>query len=450
MSGSHGRCLDGRRRCRTRASRWSISPPRPMAQGAHAKAMTPARWVCRDQDEAGARFASPPTNDLLNGCCGHAGATPMRRMGGHGQGRRLRYPRVAERGYPPRRAVKGGVPHQFATAPWRTRTSRLTRPMDIRDSVLAAIGNTPLIKLKRASEETGCTILGKAEFMNPGHSVKDRAALGIITDAIDKGALREGGMIVDGTAGNTGIGLAIVGNALGMKTVIVIPETQAQEKKDTLRALGASLIEVPAGLTRTPTTSEGRGRTAERLAREHAQGAIFATSSTMSPTATSTCHHRSGNLGADWRPNRRFRQRGRTGGTWRAWRSRCASETRYRHRLADVPGAALYNYYTTGESKLKEAPSPKASARAASPPIWKASKSTRPISSPTRKASASPSTCSRMKGLRWACPRASTSRARSAWPASLGRARPSSPCCATPRPATSRACSTPNSCAPRG
>jgi cysteine synthase A len=124
--------------------------------------------------------------------------------------------------------------------------------MDIRDSVLAAIGNTPLIKLRRASEETGCTILGKAEFMNPGHSVKDRAALGIVTDAIDRGELRPGGMIVDGTAGNTGIGLAIVANALGMKTVIVIPETQSQEKKDTLRMLGATLLEVPAVSYKNP------------------------------------------------------------------------------------------------------------------------------------------------------------------------------------------------------
>ena len=118
--------------------------------------------------------------------------------------------------------------------------------MDIRQNVLAAIGNTPLIKHRRASEETGCTILGKAEFMNPGHSVKDRAALGIINDAIDRGELQPGGLIVEGTAGNTGIGLAIVANALGMKTVIVIPETQAKEKKDTLRSLGATLLEVPA------------------------------------------------------------------------------------------------------------------------------------------------------------------------------------------------------------
>src|SRR5688572_9212400 len=105
--------------------------------------------------------------------------------------------------------------------------------MDLRPDVLAAIGNTPLIKLKRASEETGCTILGKAEFMNPGQSVKDRAALAIIEDAMAKGELRPGGIVVDGTAGNTGIGLTVVGNALGLKTVIVIPETQTQEKKDT-------------------------------------------------------------------------------------------------------------------------------------------------------------------------------------------------------------------------
>ena len=118
--------------------------------------------------------------------------------------------------------------------------------MDIKDSVLAAIGNTPLIKLRRASEETGCNILGKAEFMNPGHSVKDRAALGIITDAIDRGELSKGGLIVEGTAGNTGIGLTIVANALGLRTVIVIPETQAQEKKDTLLLLGATLVEVPS------------------------------------------------------------------------------------------------------------------------------------------------------------------------------------------------------------
>ena len=114
------------------------------------------------------------------------------------------------------------------------------------NSVIDAIGNTPLIRLKRASEGSGCEILGKAEFMNPGQSVKDRAGLFIIRDAEAKGLLKPGGVIVEGTAGNTGIGLAMVANAMGFKTVIVIPETQSQEKKDTLRLLGAELVEVPA------------------------------------------------------------------------------------------------------------------------------------------------------------------------------------------------------------
>src|SRR6516165_930213 len=118
--------------------------------------------------------------------------------------------------------------------------------MDIKKDIVEAIGNTPLIRLKRASELTGCEILGKAEFMNPGQSVKDRAALFIIEDAIRRGTLKPGGVIVEGTAGNTGIGLAVVANAMGFRTVIVIPDTQSQEKKDALRLLGAELIEVPA------------------------------------------------------------------------------------------------------------------------------------------------------------------------------------------------------------
>src|ERR1700676_2886682 len=118
--------------------------------------------------------------------------------------------------------------------------------MQVRNGVIEAIGNTPLIKLQRASAATGCTILGKAEFMNPGQSVKDRAALFIIQDAMRKGRLKTGGTVVEGTAGNTGIGIAVVGNALGLKSVIVIPDTQSQEKKDALRLLGAQLIEGPA------------------------------------------------------------------------------------------------------------------------------------------------------------------------------------------------------------
>src|SRR5256714_15120432 len=118
--------------------------------------------------------------------------------------------------------------------------------MAFNKDVIEAIGNTPLIKLKRASELTGCTVLGKAEFMNPGGSVKDRAALAIVNDAIARGNLKPGGLVVEGTAGNTGIGLALVANALGYKNVIVIPDTQSQEKKDLLRLQGAELIEVPA------------------------------------------------------------------------------------------------------------------------------------------------------------------------------------------------------------
>jgi len=228
--------------------------------------------------------------------------------------------------------------------------------MGIDDSVLAAIGNTPLIKLRRASEETGCTILGKAEFMNPGHSVKDRAALGIITDAIGKGQLRPGGLIVDGTAGNTGIGLAIVGNALGMKTVIVIPETQSQEKKDTLRMLGAILLEVPAVPYRNPNNYvKVAGRTAERLAREHPEGAVWANQ--FDNVANRHIHVRT--TGPEiWDQTEGtvdgFVSAVGTGGTLAG----VAEALRERNHdiaiaLADVPGAALYSYYTTGELKAE-------------------------------------------------------------------------------------------------
>jgi len=143
--------------------------------------------------------------------------------------------------------------------------------------VIAAIGNTPLIRLKHASEQTGCEILGKAEFLNPGQSVKDRAALFIIRDAIARGALRPGGTIVEGTAGNTGIGLALVANALGFRTVIVIPETQSEEKKDALRLMGAELIEVPAVPYRDPNNYVRlSGRLADEMARTQKNGAVWA------------------------------------------------------------------------------------------------------------------------------------------------------------------------------
>ncbi|MGI9437602.1 MAG: cysteine synthase A [Geminicoccaceae bacterium] len=139
------------------------------------------------------------------------------------------------------------------------------------------IGNTPLVHLKRASEETGCTILGKAEFLNPGQSVKDRAALWIIRDAEERGLLKPGGTVVEGTAGNTGIGLSLVGNALGYKSVIVMPETQSQEKKDMLKLCGAELILVPAVPYRDPNNYvRYSGRLADELAAKEANGAVWA------------------------------------------------------------------------------------------------------------------------------------------------------------------------------
>ena len=140
-----------------------------------------------------------------------------------------------------------------------------------------AVGNTPLIRLKKASEATGCEILGKAEFMNPGQSVKDRAALSMIRDAEAKGTLRPGGVIVEGTAGNTGIGLALIGRALGYRSVIVIPDTQSQEKKDMLRLAGAELVEVPAAPYRNPNNYvKYSGRLAEALNQSEPNGAIWA------------------------------------------------------------------------------------------------------------------------------------------------------------------------------
>lgn len=149
--------------------------------------------------------------------------------------------------------------------------------MHTKSGVLDSIGSTPLIYLRRASERTGCTILGKAEFLNPGQSVKDRAALFIVRDAIKRRTLKPGGVIVEGTAGNTGIGLALVGNALGFRTVIVIPETQSQEKKDALRLCGAKLIEVPAVPYSDPNNYvKYSGRLAQELNAREPAGALWA------------------------------------------------------------------------------------------------------------------------------------------------------------------------------
>jgi cysteine synthase A len=226
--------------------------------------------------------------------------------------------------------------------------------MKIFDGVVDAIGNTPLIKLRRASEETGCTILGKAEFMNPGQSVKDRAGLFIIRDAIARGALKPGGVIVEGTAGNTGIGLALVGNALGFRTVIVIPNTQSQEKKDTLRLLGAQLIEVPAAPFKDPNNYvHVARRTAEEMAKSEPNGVLYANQ--WDNTANRQAHiEGTGREIWDQTDGKvdGFICAVGTGGTLAG----TAIALRERRKdivigLADPMGAALYSYYTSGELK---------------------------------------------------------------------------------------------------
>jgi cysteine synthase A len=226
--------------------------------------------------------------------------------------------------------------------------------MQIRNGIAEAIGNTPLIKLKRASEQTGCTILGKAEFMNPGQSVKDRAALFIIEDAVRNGRLRPGGVIVEGTAGNTGIGLALVGNALGFRSVIVIPDTQSQEKKDTLRLCGAELVEVPAVPYSNPNNYvKVSGRLADQLAKSEPNGAIWANQfdnvanrdGHLQTTGPEIWNQTDGKVDG-------FTCAVGTGGTLAgvgiALKERNVS---IKIALADPFGAALYSYYTTGVLK---------------------------------------------------------------------------------------------------
>ncbi|MBM3546291.1 MAG: cysteine synthase A [Alphaproteobacteria bacterium] len=226
--------------------------------------------------------------------------------------------------------------------------------MDVRDGFLGSIGKTPLIRLKRASEVTGCEILGKAEFLNPGGSVKDRAALAIVMDAVKRGALKPGGTIVEGTAGNTGIGLALVGNALGYKTVIVMPDTQSQEKQDFLRLCGADLRLVKAVPYSDP---DNYVRYSERLAKELAanlpNGDVWANQfdnvanreghrqttgpeifeQTFGKIDAFTCSVGSG---------------GTLGGVSLALKER---NPKIKIVLADPMGAALYNYYAHGELK---------------------------------------------------------------------------------------------------
>ncbi len=222
--------------------------------------------------------------------------------------------------------------------------------MRIAKDLADAVGNTPLIKLRKASEETGCDIYGKAEFLNPGQSVKDRAALAIITDAMARGDLKPGGTIVEGTAGNTGIGLALVGASMGFKTVIVIPETQSQEKKDMLTLAGAELVQVPAAPYSNPNNfvrySE---RLAQKLAESSERGVIWANQ--FDNTANRQAHVET--TGPEiWE---------QTGGKVDGFICACGSggtlagvamalqSKGVKMGIADPMGAKLYSYYTTGE-----------------------------------------------------------------------------------------------------
>ncbi len=223
-------------------------------------------------------------------------------------------------------------------------------------SVIDAIGNTPLIRLRRASETTGCEILGKAEFMNPGQSVKDRAGLFIIRDAEKKGLLRPGGVIVEGTAGNTGIGLTVVAKALGYRTVIVIPDTQSQEKKDALRLLGAELLEVPAVPYKNPNNYvKVSGRLAEQLAASDPNGAIWANQfdnvanrdGHVVTTAEEIWRDTGGKVDG-------FVSAVGTGGTLAGVAAGLKGRNKdVRIALADPLGAALYSYYTDGVLKAE-------------------------------------------------------------------------------------------------
>jgi len=228
--------------------------------------------------------------------------------------------------------------------------------MDIRNGFLGTIGKTPLIRLRKASDDTGCEIYGKAEFLNPGGSVKDRAALFIIRDAEKRGALKPGGVIVEGTAGNTGIGLALVGNARGYRSVIVIPETQSQEKKDMLRLCGAELIEVPAVPYSDPKNYvKYSGRLAEELNAKEPHGAVWAN---QFDNVANRMAHIEGTGPEIWRQTDGkidgFTCAVGTGGTLAgigiALKERNPKIT---IALSDPMGASLYNYYKHGQLKAE-------------------------------------------------------------------------------------------------
>ncbi len=226
--------------------------------------------------------------------------------------------------------------------------------MRIAKDLADAVGRTPLIRLRKASEETGCEILGKAEFLNPGQSVKDRAALYIIRDAVARGELKPGGTIVEGTAGNTGIGLALVGASMGFKTVIVIPETQSQEKKDMLRLAGAELVQVPAAPYRNPNNFVHYSRRlAEKLAESEHEGVIWANQfdnvanrqAHVETTGPEIWEQTGGKVDG-------FICAAGSGGTV-AGVAEALQPKGVKVGLVDPDGAGLYSYYTTGEIAME-------------------------------------------------------------------------------------------------
>jgi cysteine synthase len=224
------------------------------------------------------------------------------------------------------------------------------------NGMVPAIGNTPLIRLKRASEETGCTILGKAEFLNPGQSVKDRAALFILKDALAKGLVKRGGVVVEGTAGNTGIGLALIGSTFGLRTVIVIPDSQSAEKKLALRMAGATLIEVPPAPYANPNNFvRVSGRLAEQLAASEPNGAVWANQfdnianrqAHIETTGPEILRDTAGGVDGFICA---VGSGGTLVGTAMALR---AAKPAVKIGIADPHGAALFSYYTTGELKAE-------------------------------------------------------------------------------------------------
>lgn len=237
---------------------------------------------------------------------------------------------------------------------FRSSNIGLERYMTRHKDVISLIGNTPLIRLNRASEMTGCEILGKAEFLNPGQSVKDRAALYIIKDAIARGQLKPGGTIVEGTAGNTGIGISVVANAMGFKSIIVIPDTQSQEKKDALRLYGAELIEVPAVPYKNPNNYvKVSGRLAEKMAKELPEGAVWANQ--FDNVANRQAHVETTGPEIFTQTDAKIDgficsvgSGGTLGGVAIALKERDAN---IQIGLADPDGAALFNYYAHGELK---------------------------------------------------------------------------------------------------